>query len=105
VDEHERPFRAANLAMLLRTFIFDPEDAAAFLRIRTSSLDQAAYRRRIAYVRYGSGRDNRFFAVGDLEDYASARGPGLRSEVGPARPLEVVTQDGKRVVRRVLTRR
>jgi hypothetical protein len=104
VDEQNQPFRAADLAALLRTAIFDAEDAAAFLGIRTESLAQALYRRRIACVRYGAGRDQRFFARGDLEDYAYARGPGASSDVTTAKVLEVRTERGKRVVREVARR-
>jgi hypothetical protein len=101
MGERDYVLRAADLAAMLRTAIFDLEDAAELLGIRTGSLTQAMYRRRIAYVRY---RGHVYFALEDLRDYANARGPGLLSEIGPARVLEVVGEGRTREVRKLVPR-
>lgn len=92
----EQTFRAADLAAMLRSEVFDLDDAAAFLGLETGSLWAALYRRRIRYVQY---RTHKYFAVSDLIDYMHRRGTGLSSELGRERPIEVVTVDGKRVAR------
>ncbi len=101
MDEQVGPMRAADLAGMLRTLIFDADDAATLLGICPGSLNQALYRRRIAYVRYGDAKDNRFFTRADLDDYATGRGPGASSDVQTAKAYQVMTREGKKVVREI----
>lgn len=72
--------RAGRLKRMLRTRIFDVEDAAAFLGIEPESLRAAAYRRRISSVHY-AGRT--YFAYSDLADYRDLRDRGRASSVCP----------------------
>lgn len=73
--------RAAELARLLRTQIFNATDAAQFLGIEPEGVIQAARRGRLTHVRY---KHLRLFAREDLLDYMRQRGPGRASEIRPA---------------------
>ena len=88
--------RAEDLAQLVRTQMFDLDDAAAFLGLDRSGIWAACYRRRIRFVQYGR---HKYFAIDDLRSYAAARNRGLASELVRERPLEVVTEGLRRVVR------
>lgn len=81
-------FRAAQLAHLLRTEVFDTEDAAKLLDIERGSLDYAAYRLRIAHVRLGA---KKLFCRLDLEDYRAKRDRGAKSQLGRA-PVYIVKE-------------
>lgn len=82
----KRPLRACHVAAMLRTTVFDLEDAAAFLAIEPETLTMQVYRRRIASVRYGNGR---YFALGDLVDYRQDRDRGRLSNLVPKRSILV----------------
>jgi hypothetical protein len=77
-----RRLKAARLARMLQTRIFDVDDAAAFLGIQPESLRAAAYRRRISSVQY-AGRT--YFAYSDLADYRADRDRGRASNVMPGK--------------------
>jgi len=74
----ETPLRAAQLAELLTTEVFDAEDAAKFLGLARNSIEYAAYRKRIPFVQYGA---KKLFCRADLLDYASNRGRGRDSKL------------------------
>ena len=74
-------FRAADLADLLSSQIFDAEDAAEFLGLARNSIEYAAYRRRIPYVQYGA---KKLFTRQDLVDYRDKRGRGRESKLEDA---------------------
>jgi hypothetical protein len=77
-----KPLTAHRLARMLRSRIFDVEDAAGFLGIQPESLRAAAYRRRISSVQY-AGRT--YFAYSDLAAYRADRDRGRASNVVPGR--------------------
>lgn len=81
-------FRAVDLAKLLSTEVMDTADAASFLGIAKASLEYAAYRGRIAFVRYGN---KKLFTRQDLTDYANNRGRGKESRLETVEP-EIVTR-------------
>lgn len=70
--------RATDLAALLSTQIFDPEDAARYLGIARNSVEYAAYRHRLPYVQYGA---KKLFTKADLDDYRLLRGKGRESKL------------------------
>lgn len=78
--------KAKELAKLLGSDIFDAEDAAEFLGIDRQSLETACIRHRIRYVQYGS---KKFFARGDLKDYARNRGHAHNSNLVDVEPIVV----------------
>lgn len=86
-----REFRAVDLARLLETEVMDTADAASFLGIAKASLEYAAYRGRIAFVRYGN---KKLFTRQDLMDYAGNRGRGRESRLATVEP-EIVTRKPK----------
>lgn len=77
----KQEFRAEDLANLLSRDIFDAEDAARFLGIARNSIEYAAYRRRIPYVKYGA---KKLFTRADLLDYRANRGRGRESRLEDA---------------------
>jgi hypothetical protein len=89
--------RAEDLATLLSKEVRTLQDGAAFLGIDEVSLDAAAYRRRIPFVRFGN---KKLFTLSDLRDYRDRRGLGHESKLEEARSFTVETMPSRRNERR-----